>query len=225
MIKLIFVFDKMVRVNLSEGAEFFTGPTGRKRIRELILDEVSNIDVDQIVCPACGSEGVIWEYQYTSKRKFIWDNPEEPIHVGLPYYLYHCNKCRAVKHEEITTDLTIDRTDLSYHYLFHLLRTKKFSCDMDLLELDNLLYGNFSEEALKVWKVRFDRDFERLSHLPRLDLQQFLGEQVEAGNSFIQFYLRERRFFLQSSMPEMIIWTDRFGNVRCLRGLEESLKA
>ena len=219
MIKLLYVFDKTVGM-------FLSGKTGREYVRELIFEEIGSADIYQAACPICGSHETSWVFRRTRKQSIVWDNPDKPIETILPQYVYRCYQCNAEGAELITTDLTIDKTNLSYHYLFHLILTKTAADSrrnrLDIYRLDNLLYGLLSEESLKKWTHRFRVDYQTLSSLQNINQDDLLHERVKMGSAFIQFYQTADRFFLSDMRPSMLLYIDKQGQPQCVRRASNS---
>lgn len=210
MIKLLYVFDKTLHCDL-------TGESGRRFVQELIADELSSIDVSQLICTECGSKNIHWEFCRSRSQSFIWDNPDAPVCVELPLYSFRCRSCNSEHTETITTDIVIDKTSLSYHYLFRLIRAKLYSAGKPILELHNLLYGKLCEESLENWVRRFQMDFDKLSGIPGISPDTFLSEQGELGWIFIHFYLAEGRFFMTRSQTRMLVHMDSRDVLHCIR--------
>ena len=211
MIKLLYEFDKAINCTLS-------GIAGREYIQNLILDDLSSIDVNQVICPMCGSREIHWNLCRTRIQSFIWDNPDKPIYVEIPLYLFSCPVCRTERTEMISTDITVDRTNLSYHYLFGIIRAKIHSAEKGVFDLHNLLYAKLCEESVGHWVRRFRSDFQSLSHFMELEQDDLLNERMKMGEIFKVFFLAENRFFMTCSQTDMLIYTDSQGTVHCTRG-------
>ena len=210
MIKLLYEFDKTVHCALS-------GVTGRDFIRNLMIDDVSSIDINQVICPECGSHRVYWEYCRVRTQNFIWDNPDDPVRVELPLYSFNCPACKTRGTEMISTDITIDRTNLSYHYVFGLIRARLNSVGKNILELHNLLYGKLCEESVDRWVQRFRSDFHRLSRLVEIEPDALLNERVKPGRLFECFFRAENRLFMASSQTKILICSDFRQSPCCIR--------
>lgn len=217
MIKLLYEFDKIVNCALS-------GISGREFVRNLIIDDVSSIDISQVVCPECGSHRVHWDICRVRTQCFIWDNPDEPIRVELPLYSFNCSACRTKRTEMISTDITIDRTNLSYHYVFNLIRARMNSTEKTILELNNLLYGILCEESVDHWVRRFRCDSQRAAQFLKIEPDDLLNERVKPGRLFKAFFLNENRFFMASPQTEMLIYPDFQQNPCCIRKQATALK-
>lgn len=189
MIKVIGVFDKVLKLKIRE-----------ESLVDFIVDEISNMDITQLPCPVCGGKNPIWKYLRSNNHRFIWDYPNSLVHVTMPQYSYYCDICNTRGIERVSTDLTIDRTQLSYHYLFSLLFLKKHSSGVAILDLDNTLYARLSEESLYRWTQRYRSDYLILQSLfPGLAEEDVLLERISFEALFVRFYENEHRFFLQDS--------------------------
>ena len=197
MIKLIHVFDKVIDLQSFCKSEF--------AVEDVISESLCSINVDDLTCPICGGKETLWQYRYARPHRFIWENPDQPVSVLLPTYQYHCDQCRGRGTETITTDIAIGKTALSYHYLFKLLRTKRWPFDRNAYELCNLLYGMLSEESMKRWKARFLTDYAILSMLADVQQEDLLFERIDFGTAFRLFYLSQKRFFMDDSRVRGVI--------------------
>ena len=64
MIKLFHVFDKTLGMD-------FSGEDGHNRLKILMEDSLSEIDLDDLPCPSCGYRPVQWKHRYTRTSMFI----------------------------------------------------------------------------------------------------------------------------------------------------------
>ena len=165
------MFDKALR-------EYFHIGNWQGLIEDLVLEELSSINMDVLICPVCGSCDVDWNYCYSRSHRLIWDNPDTPIHIQTPTYQYYCHHCNSSGVEAISPDLCIGKTDLSYHYLLGILRNRLYPANMSIYDLYNVLYGKLSEESSKRWAKRYRADFSVLSLLCKVNEFDFLSESV-----------------------------------------------
>ena len=211
MIKLIYVFDKI----LIDG---FNPDITKKQLQEIITDALSSIDIEDLCCPACGFKDVLWKYIRTKSRFFLWDNPYEFFLFDMPEYTYTCLQCGASGYESLSTDITIDKTKLSYHYLFRALqdehKSQRYRRDHDM---QYHRWESRDKRSLKEWNLRFKKDARAmLSINPGFDDEAFLSETMKPGKLFHQFYVKEGRFFLHTSDVDMIIFRDSDGKTHCI---------
>lgn len=170
-----------------------------------------------MLCPNCGSSNVCWKHRRTRTNSFIWDDPEHPISVIYPVCSYICKHCLAAGSETISTDITIDKTNLSYHYLIKLLRAKLYSADTAVYDFQNLLYGALSEESVKLWHSRFHVQYRKLSSLMGIGQEELLNEKINFGNCFGEFFIAEGKFFLCKSNVTMLIYIDKNNRLQHIR--------
>ena len=199
MIKLFHVFDKTLGMD-------FSGEDGHNQLKILMEDSLSEIDLDDLPCPSCGYRPVQWKHRYTRTSMFIWDSINSPVPIIIPAYQHFCSQCKTSGIETISTDITIGKTNLSYHYLFGLFRNKRYPTGKTIYDLHNLLYGKLSEESLKRWFVRFQTDFGKSGLFLQVNQDEFLAERMPYGDFFLQFYDMEGRCFLEESRTKMIIY-------------------
>ena len=202
MIKLIGVFDKVLRLNSSEKDDSHF-------IQDMIIDEISSIDERKLYCPYCGATDVEWKRHQSCVQPIIWNNPDKAVEVSHPQFSFRCRSCHLHGSSLITTDIAIDRTRLSYHYVFRLIHNVTYESDKNIVERDNLLYGKLSEESLKRWERRYRRDFGILrTYAGDIAEKDLLTENVNFTELFHQFFMTEHRFFLHNSPVRIILSLD-----------------
>ncbi len=195
MIKVIGVFDKVKQHKIRK--DF---------LQDFITEEIASTDFSHLPCPVCGGKDPVWKYLRSKHHPFIWDDPDREIHVLMPQFSFRCKACGAHGIENVSTDLTIDRTRLSYHYLFFLFRLKRNYVVISEMDLSNTLYGKLCEESLRLWIRRYKLDFQILQSLfPGLQEKAFLSELVPFEFPFLRFYEHEKRFFMQDSSTVLMI--------------------
>ena len=198
MIKLIGIFDKALQKISWDSSD---------GIEELLIDEMAGVDTDCIPCPKCESHRVKWRFYRCRKHSLVWDDPSNMVRVPLPEYTYCCDACGSTGYEMFSPDISIHGTQLSYHYLFRLLREVFYTQEMNVVDRENLLYGRLSEESLKAWKMRFRRDFSIVKLCSEsIDEHAFLSEQVSYGAIFQRFFEVERRFFLHEAQTDLVLF-------------------
>lgn len=204
MIKQIGVFDKVLR-------ETIIGKLRSRTLEKEVNEALINAEIDSLPCPACGSSNVIWEYVRTREKEFIWDIINEPVSIQLPVFEYYCGSSSCLKHgvETISPDIIIERTELSFHYLFKLLYIKKYSSGDNLTDRDSVLYEKLDPESLKKWVTRFNSDFKILKmSFPNVTEDNLLLEKIEMAEAFSEFFKAKKRFFLHKSEIHAIIFSE-----------------
>ena len=105
----------------------------------------------------------------------------------------------------VTTDLTIGKSDLSFHYLFELIRTRG-TPDIDLVRKETLLDERMSQYSLNRWIQRFNRDcIELHKSIGTILPDNILNEGINFGEMFCEFYQQTGRFFLHDNKTNVII--------------------
>ena len=139
MIKVIGVFDKVLLLKN-------TGVFSSESFRNTILDSVYDLNPDQLLCPSCGC-AADWNYLSTQTQRFVWEASRAMVYMRLPILIFRCRACGSKGAEMVTTDLTIGKSDLSFHYLFELIRTRG-TPDIDLVRKETLLDERMSQYSL-----------------------------------------------------------------------------
>ena len=115
MIKLLGVFDKTLKLNCSATAD------ENNLIQDMIIEELTELDEARLPCPFCGNVHIKWKPHQSTEQTFIWNNPDQPLKVSFPQLSFYCSDCFSHGSSIVTTDITVGRTKLSYHYLFRIL--------------------------------------------------------------------------------------------------------
>ena len=116
MIKVIGVFDKVKQQKI-----------GANLLQDFIIEEIARIDFDQLPCPVCSGKNPVWKYLRSREHAFIWDDPDHEIQVPMPHFSFCCKVCGARGNENVSTDLTIDKTRLSYRFVFGFVGINRIS--------------------------------------------------------------------------------------------------
>lgn len=178
-----------------------------RRFPDIILDSVYDLIPDQISCPYCGC-AVDLDYRAVQKQRFAWEASQHLVYVDLPILSFRCITCGTKGTEMVTTDLTIGKSDLSFHYLFELIRRKN-SPDTDLIHREVLLYERMSQDSLTRWQRRFHRDFNELRKKNgNISMDMILGEEILFEEMFRKFHQQTGRFFLHDDKARIVVVQD-----------------
>ena len=177
----------------------------------MVVEDISAINISKLLCPICKREAR-WKHVRTRTQRLIWDKPEDYIVLPLPVFSFHCDFCGSHGSETLTTDLTIGKTDLSYHYLFSLFRLTS-DHNLDHVALDNRLYEKLSEDSLKRWRNRFRDDTEVIRDIcPGVTKKDLLFEKTSFTDFFRTFFTYQHRFFMHEVPVNMILTADSMGS-------------
>lgn len=200
MIKLIGVFDKAIEQKLTKNS------ASEEDLLNLITEAISEIEDIPRTCPVCEMAGIDWLYQRSRTQRIFWNRSEYPVYVPLPLYVFKCERCGHKGIEMISTDLTIDKTEFSFHYLFSLIRFWKYPSGLSAADSTNLLYSRMSEETFRRWVNRYNHDYRILQeYFPELREEDLLQEKLSFRELFFHFYQHEHRFFMHNSSAKVIL--------------------
>lgn len=172
--------------------------------QDAILDSIYEMDPDQLPCPRCGCTAE-WSYLSTQTQRFSWEASHSLVYLRLPILSFHCRTCGCKGAEMVTTDLTIGKSELSFHYLFELIREKNV-LNVDVVHKESVLYERISHDSLNRWIQRFNRDFTAYrTNNGNVSSELILNEEINFGEMFRVFFLQTGRFFLHDHKTEVII--------------------
>ena len=192
MIKLIGIFDKLIPAERA-------GLLSQDLFQNIVTDSIVSLDLNRISCPFCG-RAAYWDYHHSQYQKFSWNVNQAPIYVCLPMLSFQCTTCNISGNEMITTDITIDKTGLSFHYLFQLMQIKNDPL-ANILYKESVLYERLREHSLERWIRRFNRDCKVLHNIsPEVGEEDVLSELICFRDIFLKFYDHTGRFFI-SDVP------------------------
>mgnify|MGYP007056193091 FL=1 len=175
-----------------------------QKFPDIILDSVYDLIPDRIPCPCCGC-AADWNYRSVQTQRFVWETSMHLIYVDLPILSFRCIACGSKGNEMVTTDLTIGKSELSFHYLFKLIQLKN-SPETELVRKETLLYERMCQDSFFNWHRRFFRDFNEIHNkYESISVDMILREDIIFGKMFRIFYQITGRFFLHSNDTKIIV--------------------